>query len=543
MIPACCPAATVVHELGGVARVGPTAFAVRSYNPAHPSLDVSGNVGRGALEIYDAPGGGPASPGAAARQAQLMAGAAGAARAGVRGRTNSVRVTPGRVMTVSDHPLSSLDGAYFVTGVRFEVHQRRRGAAEGTEPAITCTFRGIAKDTAFVPPRTTPPAEQAGIQTGVVGGAPGTEIHPTGAGEVRVQQHWDREGARDDQSGTWMRVAQRGANDSLQLPRVGWNVLTFNEEGAVDAPSVLARVNDGEHPPAYALPANKTRVVYKTATSPADGTFNEIYFEDREGSEEMFINASKDMNILVQRVKVEGVEHDSRRVVGNDHRLMVVDSHAENIVADQSIAVGNDDRLEVGHSYQESVHQSGSLTIGGNRKLSASECTVTSMASHNISVGAARIDACLGGISADAGKLFSLLTGGAKVSIAKGGIAEDCGGASIQTIGGAKLEFTKGARPLDVQKRYFETVGGLMKLKADGCYVDAATKSSKWTAGVKLSTDAGQRTIIKAADKITLRCGRSSITIQPETITVKASKLELKNSELLEVETKTIEHN
>ena len=50
------------------------------------------------------------------------------------------------------------------------------------------------------------------------------------------------------------------------------------------------------------LPANKTRVVFKTATTPGGGSFNEIYFEDRKGAEEMFINASRDMKIRTHNV-------------------------------------------------------------------------------------------------------------------------------------------------------------------------------------------------------------------------------------------------
>ena len=83
-------------------------------------------------------------------------------------------------------------------------------------------------------------------------GAPGEEIHPDPRGRVRVQHYWDRIGDRTDKAGTWMRVSQRGSAESMLLPRIGWTVLSFNEEGSVDTPSVFNRIPDGEHLPALA---------------------------------------------------------------------------------------------------------------------------------------------------------------------------------------------------------------------------------------------------------------------------------------------------
>ncbi|MBW2458481.1 MAG: type VI secretion system tip protein VgrG [Deltaproteobacteria bacterium] len=534
------PDREVIDELGGVARVVPTAFAVKSFNPANPGLDVSGSTGSGKLEIYDAPGGGPISPEAAARQAQLKSGAAGAAAAGIAGRCNSVRPCPGRVLEVAGH--GSLDGAYFTTQVGYQVRQRRRGAEAEVERAYQCTFAGVAKATPFVPPRVTPPAQQAGIQSGTVGGPPGEEIYPDEAGQVRVQQHWDLEGTGDDKSGTWMRVAQRGTHDSMQLPRIGWNVLTFNEEGAVDAPNVLARVNDGEHPPAYPLPANKTRVVFKTATSPADGSFNEIYFEDSKGSEEMFVNASRDLNVLVQHNQTEGIDHDSLRTVGNDHDLLVVSDVYEKVLNDQTVSIGANEQLSVGGSGVDTVGGNLTVSIGGNRKLEVGDdCTRAVKGTHCSNVGAARIDTCLGSISAS-GNIFTLTTGAAILKLAAQSVSDSCGGVSVQTIGGAKLQFTQGDRPVDVQEHLLETVGGLMMLKTDGAYVDTATKTSKWTAGALLHTEAKGSTLVEAGKKITIKCGGSSVTIEPETITFKAKKLVL-DGDMVHVETECIEHN
>jgi type VI secretion system secreted protein VgrG len=531
----------VIEELGGAAAVTPTKFSINSFDPERPDLAVTGSTGSGMLEIYDAPGGGPTTPDGCARQAQLLGQAAAAAAAGVNGQSSSVRIVPGRIFEVSGHPLASLDRRYLATTLRYRVRQRRKDDGD-VERAYVCWFSGISESTPHVPERNTGPAQQAGIQSAIVGGPPGEEIHPDPLGRVRVQLHWDREGTADDRSGTWMRVAQRGTADSMQLPRMGWNVLTCNEEGAVDAPYVLSRIHDAEHPPAYPLPANKTRVVYKTATTPEDGSFNEIYFEDSKGNEEVFMNASRDMNVLVQMVKTEGVGNDNTRTVGNNHTLTVAKDVTELVINDQAVSVGANDTAEIGSSRDEAVGGDRNISIGGKRSLkTGANHLIAVEGTRDVSVSAALIDTSLGNISSGA-DIVTLLAGGAQLKLAAQSITEDCGGASVQTIGGAKLEFGNGNRTLDVSKNFFETVGGLMMLQADGTYLDGARQIASWTAGISVSSTSPSL-LVEAIDKIELHCGGSVIVIEPSQVEIRATELDLSEASSVEIETPKIEHN
>jgi len=81
-----------------------------------------------------------------------------------------------------------------------------------------------------------PAPTQAGLHMGIVIGAEGAEIHTEDTGSVRVQLLWDRLGRRDATSGRWARVAQRCTAQSMLFPRIGWHVLTSNEEGSADVP-------------------------------------------------------------------------------------------------------------------------------------------------------------------------------------------------------------------------------------------------------------------------------------------------------------------
>lgn len=532
--------AEVIDEIGALSASVPSKFSIVSFNHQKPMLRVAGAVGDGAFEVYDAPGGGPDSPGATQRRAQILKEAATAASAGVCGLTSSVRMVPGMVAHVVGSPLDG-SGRYFITRASYTASQRRRGNSSNDRPYI-CTFEGIDKAVIFRPPAEMPPAKQAGLQTGKVVGASSDEIMPDATGRVRVQLHWDRGGKWDDKAGKWMRVAQRGTEESMLLPRVGWNVLTFNEEGEIDAPSVLSRIHDAEHPPTYALPANKTRVVFKTATSPGGGTFNEVYFEDKKGAEEMFINASKDMLVLAQQVKSESVTRDSTRLVGVNHSLTVGSDWAENVLRHQRVNIGGDESIEIGKDRLKTVKQNETVKIGGNRKVKAGfQATISVTKKRNLKVGAAVIELTTGGISTVSGQNTTIMVGGVDMKVAKNSISEDTGKIATQLIGGAKIEISGLDMPADTGQKLNEMVAGAMLLKAGGAFVDGATKTNNWKIGGPLTATAPD-VYVEAVDKIELKCGGSVITILPESVEISAPAFDLSGAEL-KVETQKVEHN
>jgi type VI secretion system secreted protein VgrG len=530
-----------IEQLGEAASFAPGKFTVRSFNAEKPELKIEGSAGSGAFEIYTAPGGGPGSPEQASRQATIMSQAAGAGAAGVSGQASSVRIAPGMILEAGNHPLGRLDGRYFVTEASYRVRQRRRVQGDEERPYV-CLFSAIRADVTFRPASVAGLGRQSGLQSGLVVGPPGQEIHPSELGQVRVQLHWDREGGKDERSGKWMRVAQRGTQDSFLIPRIGWNVLTFNEEGSADAPHVLSRVHDAEHPPAYKLPDNMTRVVFKTATSPSNGTFNEIYFEDKKGQELMFINASRDMTYYVQGAKNEGVKHDVVHTVGVDHDLTVEQNGVEQVDHDQTIHIGANETTDVSGNFDTTVQGNASTSIGGKFTLHAKgDAAISCRSTRSMNVGAAVIDTSLGVIAAEA-PFVTVLTGGAHLKLSAASISESSGGITLQTIGGAKLEFAKLNRSLNVKKQFLETVGGVIVEQTEGNYTDGARKVASWTVGAKLSGQAPD-IVIQGGESVTLKCGASSIKLTKDAIELCATEFDLSKAEHIETITKKIEHN
>ncbi len=519
-----------VSELRGEATMAPTRFSVGSFNPEKPQLKLSAQVGGGALEIYDAPGGGPADPAGCARRASVLAEAAAAGASWVTGRSSSVRLAPGRIVEVVGHPVARYCGRWFVVEVEVTVVQRRREGA--AEQPFSCSFLAIPERVPYRPPAPRARARQAGLQSGVVGGAAGQEVFPDGAGRVRVQQHWDREGARDERSGHWMRVAQRNTAGSMLLPRVGWNVMTYNEEGSVDAPSLIARVFDVEHPPPYALPGSKTRAVWKTATVPGGGSFNELRFEDKKGAEEMFLNASRDMSEHVQRQKTEQIGNDARRKVGESYDLAVGERLTERVTQDQSISIGRREKLTVKESRMVSIGATQRETIGVSRSLHGGQAYSNTVAgSRKLQVGVALIDATLGPVTASAGKTLTIMVGGARLSVGVKSISASSSLASAQLIGGARLDLAKKGLGVAVDGRHLETAGGLMMLQT------AAKLTQKGSAKITYAVGGptvvrGQTLTVKAEKEIVVTCGATSMTIDASSVTIKTPKLHTEGSTL-----------
>ncbi|GGX92710.1 type VI secretion system tip protein VgrG [Massilia dura] len=93
-----------------------------------------------------------------------------------------------------------------------------------------------------------PPAP--GLQTAIVTGPQGEEIHTDGHGRVTIQFHWDRQGKRNENSSAWVRVAMPMAGKQfgqIGLPRVGQEVVVQFLGENTDRPIVTGVVYNAEH--------------------------------------------------------------------------------------------------------------------------------------------------------------------------------------------------------------------------------------------------------------------------------------------------------
>ncbi len=223
-------------------------------------------------------------------------------------------------------------------------------------PMFACRFECIPAATTFRPPRITPWPVMRGSQTAVVVGPSGEEIYTDEHGRVKVLFHWDRIGAPDQNASCWIRVAQGWAGGNYGmffLPRIGHEVIVDFLEGDPDKPIVTGCVYNGQHPPPYPLPAEKTKSVIRTNSSTGGGGNNEIRFEDNAGSEQLFIQAQKDFDVRVKET--------SKEWIGSSRHLVVNDEQREEVAADKHVKVKGD--------FLEQVEGNANLTVDGDHAI------------------------------------------------------------------------------------------------------------------------------------------------------------------------------
>lgn len=160
---------------------------------------------------------------------------------------------------------------------------------------FTCVRRGIPIVPAYDPVADLPHVR---LQSAVVVGPPGEEVHCDELGRIKIrfpgtreQDHAHGAGASNsDRDSAWVRVASHWAGDrwgSISLPRVGDEVLVDFLGGDPDKPIVVGRVFGGRaHPPAFShtgeLPGNRFLAGIKSKEVQG-ARYNQLRLDDTPG--------------------------------------------------------------------------------------------------------------------------------------------------------------------------------------------------------------------------------------------------------------------
>ncbi|HEJ1611077.1 TPA: type VI secretion system tip protein VgrG, partial [Pseudomonas aeruginosa] len=304
----------------------------------------------------------------------------------------------GHFLEIAEHPRAEWNDLWLLTEVFHQGKQPQVLEENVTSDMSASTddfrqgyrnrFLATPWEVFFRPPLEHPKPRVLGSQTAVVTGPPGEEIHCDRYGRVRVQFHWDREGQGDDKSSCWLRVASGWAGNGyggIVIPRVGMEVLVDFLEGDPDQPLVSGCVYHAAHPVPYELPANQTRSVFKSLSSPGGGGYNELRIEDRKGQEQIFVHAQRDWD--------ENIEHDQKIRVGHErHDTVEANSYSEfkaeehhtvhgerkvELKADDHLTVGDSQHMKLGRAYLAKAGREIHLKAGQRMVIEAdSELTV-----------------------------------------------------------------------------------------------------------------------------------------------------------------------
>lgn len=328
-------------------------FAQRDYNFEKPTTDLLSKQngkgeyeGAGELEIFDYPGEyEDKSAGDADTKLRIEEEEATASVS--QGSSSCRTFSPGYTFKAPDGK------KYLLTSVSHSASIRGAYESDGSTATFDYhnSFSCIPADVPYRPSRTTPKPICSGAQTALVVGKSGEEIDTDEFGRIKVQFHWDRYGKKDEKSSCWVRVAQTMAGPGWGgqfIPRIGQEVVVSYLEGDPDAPLVTGVVYNGENKHPFALPDKKTQSGFRSRSTKdaGDSNFNELRFEDKKDSEEIYFHAEKDF----------------KRVVENNDVLEVGASKKKD--GDRTITVFNDQKETIGCSQAKSGSRT--LTVWKN---------------------------------------------------------------------------------------------------------------------------------------------------------------------------------
>jgi len=281
---------------------------------------------------------------------------------------------PGHRLTLSAHPRADQNRELTLTAVSYEIVDNDYEAGDGRSATrFHVEVEAIPAHRPFRPPLITPKPRTRGVETAVVVGPPGEEIHTDEYGRVKVHFHWDRYGQRDGNDTCWIRVASPWAGSNfgvIHIPRIGQEVIVDFEHGDPDRPMITGRVYNAEQMPPWALPANQTQTGILTRSSKGGaagsgmrdgvGDANALRFEDKKGQEQVWFHAQKDY--------LTEVEHDESKWVGQDRRKEIDRDEFSTIHRDRTEEVDRNETITIHGWRKEEVDLDETITIHKNRK-------------------------------------------------------------------------------------------------------------------------------------------------------------------------------
>ncbi len=337
---------------------------------------------------------------------------------------------------------------YLLTRVDHRAEEGGLYSGEGSGAAnYSNRFVAVPSTVRFRPPRASRKPVVHGAQTAVVVGPSGEEIYCDKYGRVKVQFFWDRRGKLDEKSSCWIRVSHPWAGKNwgaVSIPRIGQEVIVDFLEGDPDQPLITGRVYNAIQMPPYTLPDEQTKTTFKTNSSKGGGGYNELRFEDKKDSEQIYLHAQKDEDIRV--------EHDAREWIGQDRSLIVVRDRREQVQRDAHLDVSRDLVEQAGGDHHVNVKGKETIEIGGSYSITvtgavieSSSSSVSSSASTSYHIKGATVV-----IEADAG--LTIKTGGSFVTLNSAGVFISGPMVNINS-GGAALSAAAGSavKPLKPQ--------------------------------------------------------------------------------------------
>ena len=423
----------VVIAAGVEEVVVPGKYRASDYEFTTPSTSLLCETGNGSRSLYEYPGLYAKKDDGDARVKIRLDEAQSLAKT-LWGESICPTFRSGHKFTLAKHPRAAANTEY----VLYSIEHR------GGEGRYANRFVAFPSNTAFRPPRSAVKPRLTSIQTAKVVGKQGDEIYTDEYGRIKVQFHWDQLGQKNENSSCWIRVAHGWAGKNwgaIWLPRIEQEVVVAFLDGDPDRPLVVGSVYNGEQPVPYALADNITRSTLKSNTSKGGGGFNEIRFEDKKDSEELYLHAEKDMNVAVVNDLGWTVDHNESATVGYDRSVTLIEGNDKLTVrrGTRTVTVTGSDTRTSKAGFTHEVTGDFTLKVDGSITIQATGAiTLKSGTSLTLDAGTSLTLKAGASLSGSAGTNLSL-AGNVNAEL-KGGASANVEGSGMLTLKGGMVK-------------------------------------------------------------------------------------------------------
>jgi type VI secretion system secreted protein VgrG len=300
------------------------------------------------------------------------------------GRSDCRRLGAGYRFSLAKHPVGMLNGEYTVTALDVEgTHPDFLG--EGTE-VYRNRFRCVPSSVAPRPkrPKRRPkPGMEVARVVGFVGGETQPGLEANRSGYVHVRFWWDvvddrgtpkgsLELGTDDAYCAWLPIVQpwAGAGYGAQfIPRAGMDVLVGFMHDHSESPVILGCLYSDANPPPWNGDIDNQKVGLRSQSRPVNGGYSELSIDDRRGAEVLHVRAEKDMREDVLHDRLTNIRHDATATVGHDETLTVANDRTIRVGADNVRNVAGSELLSVAKNVAIDVIGDSTEHVVGNHTL------------------------------------------------------------------------------------------------------------------------------------------------------------------------------
>ncbi|GAL56505.1 type VI secretion system Vgr family protein [Pseudescherichia vulneris] len=272
----------------------------------------------------------------------------------IHATATAMGIAPGYTFALLNAPFFSDNGEYLTTAVHYQFEENRYASGADGFTIHRIDFSVIPTSVVFRPAQATPWPRTFGPQTARVVGPEGESIWTDKYGRVKVKFHWDRLAKGDDTSSSWIRVSSAWAGQgygSVQIPRVGDEVVIDFINGDPDRPIITGRVyNEGSMPP-WTLPAAATQMGFFSRSK--DGhkdNANALRFEDKAGAEQIWVHAERNMDTDIENSETHSVGVDRTKTIGQDEHVKVKRNRDVNVGVNSTSNTGSQHKINVGEN-------------------------------------------------------------------------------------------------------------------------------------------------------------------------------------------------